>query len=118
MMNIENRCFQHEFSLLMTMIICEVCCLASCAMKELSIAEAAKASEAFDRVDLFKPDLVLLDTELPDGNGFDICKVYTRISNQLLCSAGQRKKQILLRVLKKEQMAVSPNRCVLVNCWL
>ena len=39
-----------------------------------SIAEVASASEALDQVDLFKPDLVLLDNELPDGNGFDICQ--------------------------------------------
>ena len=38
------------------------------------VAEAAKASDAFNQIDLFKPDLILLDIELPDGNGFDICE--------------------------------------------
>ena len=38
------------------------------------LEEAAKASEAFDKADQFKPDLILLDIQLPDGNGFDICK--------------------------------------------
>ena len=38
------------------------------------LEEAAKSSEAFDKVDQFKPDLILLDIQLPDGNGFDICK--------------------------------------------
>ena len=40
----------------------------------VSLAEAVKASDAFDQVDQFKPDLILLDIQLPDGNGFDICK--------------------------------------------
>ena len=40
----------------------------------LAFAEAARASEAFDQVDTFKPDLILLATEFPDGNGFDICQ--------------------------------------------
>ena len=40
----------------------------------VSLAEAAKASEAFDQFNSFKPDLILLDSALPDGNGFDICQ--------------------------------------------
>ena len=40
----------------------------------VAFAEAAKASEAFDKINTFKPDLILLDIELPDGNGFDICQ--------------------------------------------
>ncbi len=40
----------------------------------VAFAEAARASETFDQVDTFKPDLILLDAELPDGNGFDICQ--------------------------------------------
>ena len=39
----------------------------------VDLKEAAKASEAFEKVDQFKPDLILLDIQLPDGNGFDIC---------------------------------------------
>ena len=39
-----------------------------------SLAEAVRASDALDKVDQFKPDLILLDIQLPDGNGFDICK--------------------------------------------
>ncbi len=38
------------------------------------LAEATKASEAIDKVNKFQPDLVLLDIELPDGNGFDVCQ--------------------------------------------
>jgi len=39
----------------------------------VELEQAAKASEAFDKVESFKPDLILLDIQLPDGNGFDIC---------------------------------------------
>ena len=39
----------------------------------VDLEDAAKASEAFDKVEQFKPDLILLDIQLPDGNGFDIC---------------------------------------------
>ena len=40
----------------------------------MALAEATRASEAFEQIDTFKPDLILLDMELPDGNGFDICQ--------------------------------------------
>ena len=39
----------------------------------VDLEDAAKAGEAFDKVEQFKPDLILLDIQLPDGNGFDIC---------------------------------------------
>ena len=40
----------------------------------MAFAEATRVSEAFEQIDTFKPDLILLDMELPDGNGFDICQ--------------------------------------------
>ena len=39
-----------------------------------AIHEAADAHTALDTIDDFAPDMVLLDVQLPDGNGFDICR--------------------------------------------
>ena len=39
-----------------------------------AIQEAADAQTAFAVIDDFAPDLVLLDVQLPDGNGVDICR--------------------------------------------
>ena len=36
------------------------------------VAEAGKGSEAKDLITELKPDLVLLDITMPDGNGFDV----------------------------------------------
>ena len=37
------------------------------------IHEAGLVSEVFDTIDAFAPDIILLDVQLPDGNGFEIC---------------------------------------------
>ena len=39
-----------------------------------AIAEADKMAGVFDIVDEFHPDMILLDVQLPDGNGYDICQ--------------------------------------------
>ncbi len=36
------------------------------------VAEAGKGSEAIELISELKPDLVLLDITMPDGNGFDV----------------------------------------------
>ena len=61
----------------------------------IAFAEASRASEAFDQIDTFKPDLILLDEELPDGNGFDIC--------QRLRARGFQKPVIMLTGQKNEK---------------
>ncbi|HEX6466069.1 MAG TPA: response regulator [Terriglobales bacterium] len=38
-----------------------------------TVAEASNGTQALDRV-REKPDLIILDVNLPDGNGFEICK--------------------------------------------
>ncbi len=37
-------------------------------------ASAASVAEALHRIPQYEPDLVLLDVNLPDGSGFDICR--------------------------------------------
>ena len=39
-----------------------------------AIHEAASMASALDTIDDFAPDIVLLDVQLPDGNGFEICR--------------------------------------------
>ena len=104
MMNIENLLFSTR-----VLIIDDDDYLRSVLSSQLrnegavSIAEAAKASEAFDQVDLFKPDLVLLDTELPDGNGFDICEgLRTRgFQKPIIMLAGQREETDIIKGLER-----------------
>lgn len=38
------------------------------------VHEAATLSEALDLVDTIAPDLVILDRDLPDGDGFDVAR--------------------------------------------
>ena len=38
------------------------------------VAEAENLVEAFRQIEMFSPDLVLLDIRLPDGNGVEICR--------------------------------------------
>lgn len=42
------------------------------------VGEAAGAAEAVARVAELRPEVVLLDVALPDGNGFDVCERLTQ----------------------------------------
>jgi CheY-like chemotaxis protein len=37
------------------------------------VNEAASGSECWEKIKDFRPDLILLDLNLPDANGLDIC---------------------------------------------
>ena len=39
-----------------------------------AIHEAGDSQTVFETIDDFAPDMILLDVQLPDGNGFDICR--------------------------------------------
>ena len=38
------------------------------------IEEAGRLQDIWPKIDEFQPDIILLDVQLPDGNGFDICR--------------------------------------------
>ena len=69
----------------------------------MAFAEASRASEAFDQIDTFKPDLILLDIELPDGNGLDICQRLRAHGFQkpIILLAGQMDEGDSVKVLDK-----------------
>ena len=38
-----------------------------------ALEQAATMASAFEKIDGFGPDILILDVQLPDGNGFHIC---------------------------------------------
>lgn len=46
------------------------------------IVSAENAGEGIKKAEVEKPDLIILDTLLPDGNGFEICQVIREKYNQ------------------------------------
>jgi DNA-binding response OmpR family regulator len=46
------------------------------------IVSAVNAEEGIKKAELEKPDLIILDTLLPDSNGFEICQVIREKYNQ------------------------------------
>ena len=69
----------------------------------MAFAEASRASEAFDQIDIFRPDLVLLDMELPDGNGLDICQSLRAHGFQkpIIMLTGQMEEEDIVKGLDK-----------------
>lgn len=47
-------------------------------------AEADKVENAFDLIQFYMPDLVLLDIDLPDGNAFDLLRKFDSISFNII----------------------------------
>ncbi len=54
------------------------------------LASAATVEEGYEAVLKYKPDLLFLDIELPDGNGFDILKRFTRIPFKVIFITGHQ----------------------------
>jgi two-component system response regulator DevR len=49
------------------------------------VGEAASASEALARVPAARPDVVVLDVRLPDGNGVELCRELRSMLPELNC---------------------------------
>jgi two-component system, OmpR family, alkaline phosphatase synthesis response regulator PhoP len=47
------------------------------------IVSAENLAEGIKKAEIEKPDLIILDTLLPDGNGFEICQAIREKYNQL-----------------------------------
>jgi DNA-binding NarL/FixJ family response regulator len=49
------------------------------------VGEAATAAQALERVPLCTPDLAVLDVQLPDGNGVEVCRELRSANPELRC---------------------------------
>ncbi|TMF31470.1 MAG: response regulator transcription factor [Chloroflexi bacterium] len=67
------------------------------------VVEAETGAEALRRIELSKPDLILLDIMLPDVSGFDVCRDIRK--------AGLRVPIIILSAKTEEIDVVSPPTC-------
>lgn len=55
--------------------------------EEYDVRSAFNGKEALELVEIFKPDLVLLDLMLPDMDGFDICKEISKNTYVIMLTA-------------------------------
>lgn len=67
------------------------------------LGEAASGAEAIAAVVALRPDVVLLDVQLPDGDGFGIAR--------LLTNSDHRPRVVLCSVRAAQDYALSPARC-------
>jgi DNA-binding response OmpR family regulator len=51
----------------------------ACEKEGYTVHEAENGRDALARLDLFKPDIILLDLMLPDISGFDVCRELRRV---------------------------------------
>lgn len=66
------------------------------------IFEAGSLSEVFDHIESANPDIILLDVQLPDGSGFDICQKlrHQGFDKPILMLTGQDSEQDIIRGLE------------------
>ena len=65
------------------------------------IQEADSLAQAYPMIADFNPDMVLLDVQLPDGSGFDICKTLRAqgFDKPILMLTGQDSEQDIICLL-------------------
>jgi DNA-binding response OmpR family regulator len=73
------------------------------------LAEAATAADIFIQIDTLMPELILLDVQLPDGNGFEICARLRQSSfdKPILMLTGQDNESDIIKGLE-----VGANDCI------
>ena len=55
----------------------------TCESEGYTVQEAERASEALARLEVFHPDIVVLDVVLPDLSGFDVCREIRRAGHRM-----------------------------------
>jgi len=67
------------------------------------LCEAENAQQAFHNIDDFQPDILILDVQLPDGNGFDICERLRRrgFEKPIIMLTGQNGEREVITGLEK-----------------
>src|SRR6202165_250148 len=55
----------------------------TCESEGYAVQEAERATEALARLEIFHPDVVVLDLVLPDLSGFDVCREIRRAGHRM-----------------------------------
>ena len=66
-----------------------------------SVEQAETMAAAFDKIDNFAPDILILDVQLPDGNGFHICERLRKqgFEKPIIMLTGQADEQEIIKEL-------------------